>query len=314
MGKTGSFSGGQGLAQWSFDPVTWCWVRLCSLPDSFLAWGDPALESAVRLMGPPRGFLPRGTFPDCCCQCLHPCGDPLPTRAATGDPALAGGLVQSPGETERKAPFLWGLVQRKACSFPLRFCLCPPKTGVSVCPSPVEVLQSNPAGLQGQIARDSQSLCQIPGWEAWRGVQNLHNRGRTSLVLLFSSLWVTNLVGMGFDFTVIVPRLPSCCSFFVWRSQHPSVNGYSIASCDFGALAGGNECTSFYSAILNRKPTVPFLKSCVCFFLKWCGWGGLQSLDCLLWILRKRFPNCILYILFHKGIRGQEAPEFITIF
>jgi len=29
-----------------------------------------------------------------------------------------------------------------------------------------------------------------PGWEAWCGVQNLHNSERTSLVLLFSSLWV----------------------------------------------------------------------------------------------------------------------------
>ena len=44
-----------------------------------------------------------------------------------------------------------------------------------------------------------------PGWEAWRGVQNLHNSGRTSLVLLFSSLWVTCQVGIGFDFTMIVP-------------------------------------------------------------------------------------------------------------
>ena len=43
--------------------------------------------------------------------------------------------------------------------------------------------------------------------------QNLHNSGRTSLVLLFSTLWVTHLVGMGFDFIMIVPLLKSCCSF-----------------------------------------------------------------------------------------------------
>ena len=29
-----------------------------------------------------------------------------------------------------------------------------------------------------------------PGWEAWHGVPNLLNSGRTSLVLLLSSLWV----------------------------------------------------------------------------------------------------------------------------
>ena len=36
-----------------------------------------------------------------------------------------------------------------------------------------------------------------PGWEASRGAQNLHNSGKTSLVLLFSGLWVTHLAGMG---------------------------------------------------------------------------------------------------------------------
>ena len=51
-------------------------------------------------------------------------------------------------------------------------------------------------------------------WEARCGVQNLHNSGRTSLVLLFSSLWVTHLAGVGFDFIIIVPLLPPHCSFF----------------------------------------------------------------------------------------------------
>jgi len=42
-----------------------------------------------------------------------------------------------------------------------------------------------------------------PGLEACGGIQILSNSGRTSLVLLFSSLWLTHLVGMGFDFTVL---------------------------------------------------------------------------------------------------------------
>ena len=54
----------------------------------------------------------------------------------------------------------------------------------------------------------------LPGWEAWHGVQNLHNNGRISLVLLFSGSWVTHLAGMGFDFIVIAPFLLFCCSFF----------------------------------------------------------------------------------------------------
>ena len=39
------------------------------------------------------------------------------------------------------------------------------------------------------------------------------NNVRTSLVLLLSSLWATNLAGMEFDFPVIVPLLQSPCSF-----------------------------------------------------------------------------------------------------
>ena len=53
-----------------------------------------------------------------------------------------------------------------------------------------------------------------PGWKACCRVQNLHNSGRTSLVLLFSSLWVTHLAGMRFDFIAVVPLLPSHCGFF----------------------------------------------------------------------------------------------------
>ena len=70
--------------------------------------------------------------------------------------------------------------------------------------------------FQVRFPRDSLSLCWSPGWETWHGAQNHHNSGRTSLVLLFSSLWVTLLAGMGFDFIMIVPLLPSHCGFFVF--------------------------------------------------------------------------------------------------
>ena len=67
---------------------------------------------------------------------------------------------------------------------------------------------------------------------------------------------------MGFVFIVIAPLLLSSCSFFFVFGlklsffggfQHPPVDGCSIASCNFGALIGGDECM-FYSAILNQKP------------------------------------------------------------
>ena len=99
-----------------------------------------------------------------------------------------------------------------------------------------------------------------PGWEAWHGIQNLCNTGKTSLALLFSSLWVTHLAGIEFDFIVIVPLLPSCSSFFfvfghgvsfLGGFQHSPIDDCSIAGCYFGALARGDEHTSFYSTILN---------------------------------------------------------------
>ena len=46
-----------------------------------------------------------------------------------------------------------------------------------------------------------------------------------------------------------------CVVSFLGGFQCPFVAGCSTASCDFGALAGGDEHTSFYSAILNQKPT-----------------------------------------------------------
>ena len=46
--------------------------------------------------------------------------------------------------------------------------------------------------FKARFPGDPQSLCQVPGLGGLMGVQNLHNSGRTSLVLLVSSLWVTH--------------------------------------------------------------------------------------------------------------------------
>ena len=144
------------------------------------------------------------------------------------------------------------------CSFllslgELKDLFVPSKTRVSVSPSPVD-----PTGLHGQIPWGFSVPCQVPRLAS--GLQNLDNSERT-LVLLFC-LWVTHPVGIEFDFIVIAPLIASCCSFsivlqrgipFFGEFQCPPVDGCSTASCDFGTLAGGDEHTSFYSAILNQK-------------------------------------------------------------
>ena len=76
---------------------------------------------------------------------------------------------------------------------------------------------------------------------------------------MFSNLWVTHLAGIGFYFVVIVTillQLLLCAwmglSFFGGFLCLP-VDGCSTTSCNFGALAGEDECTSFCSAILNQS-------------------------------------------------------------
>ena len=144
----------------------------------------------------------------------------------------------------------------------------PSKTGVSFPQSCGSlIIKSHWASRSDSLGIPSPSV-RPPGWEAWHEVQNLHNSGRTSLVLLFSSLWVTHLVDIGFDFIVIVSLLPSCWGFFVFgngviffgRFQYPPVHDCSTASCKFVAFIGGDECTSFYSAILDWKLVLFSLK------------------------------------------------------
>ena len=74
----------------------------------------------------------------------------------------------------------------------------------------------------------------------------------------FSSLWVTHLAGVGFEFIMIVPLLLSDCTSslfldtgYLLFGKFQCLGGCSTTSCDFGALAGESEHSSFYSAILN---------------------------------------------------------------
>ena len=86
------------------------------------------------------------------------------------------------------------------------------------------------------------SFVSFPSLKGYNRVQNLHNSVITSLVLLFSSLWVP--VGMGFDFIGLCPfyclTLASSLSLdkrhHFGGFQHPPAEGCSIASCSFGGL------------------------------------------------------------------------------
>ena len=133
------------------------------------------------------------------------------------------------------------------------------KTGVSVPQSYGSLVIKSHWASRSDSLRTPSPFVRSPGWEAWRGVQNLRSGGRTSLVVLFSSLWVAHLAGMGFEFIVIVPLLPSHCGVFVSGCGASFSVGSSVllewwwsaASCSSGALAGGDEHTPFSSAIVS---------------------------------------------------------------
>ena len=86
--------------------------------------------------------MAKETFPDSCCQFPCLCSVPLLTHTSIGGPPILAGNF-APVSCEVKASFLWDLVHT-------RFRLCPPSLKSVSC-SPMEVLWSNPAVLQGQI-------------------------------------------------------------------------------------------------------------------------------------------------------------------
>ena len=138
----------------------------------------------------------------------------------------------------------------------------PFKTGASVSPVLWESYNQIPLAFRVRVPGDSQSLCWVPSLRSliWGSEPSQQWENCCGIIVL--QLWVTHPMGVGFDFIVIVPLLLSCCTFlfvferglsFSGRFQCLPFDGCSTAGCDFGAVAVGDEHTSFYSAILNRK-------------------------------------------------------------
>ena len=87
--------------------------------------------------------------------------------------------------------------------------------------------------------------------------------------------------------------------------QHPPIDGCSTASCNFGALIGGGEYMSFYSAILIWKPVQVRFYS--------YQWPNIFSLLCPLNLFWHILISCLLFFshyLFpfqetsHAGLEG----------
>ena len=204
-------------------------MRLCSLPVNCLAWSNPSLSSGsiVGLIVISKRAYTMGQLSGLLLPVSLSLHQPLPTQRSTGNlPTWAGS----------SGPFFLSSVSWGSHEFLCvlqEWSLCFPQscgsTVIKLCwPS-----KSDSLGVPGPFARSS-------GWETWLGVQNLYNIRRTCLVLLFSSLWGTHPAGVGFDFIMIVPLLPSHCGFYyVFQCgvssfggfQCPPVNSCSKNSC-----------------------------------------------------------------------------------
>ena len=219
----------------------------CSLVFSCLAWGNKALGSTgsmVELMVTSKKLedLYQGVSSRGCCQCPHPCGEPLLTHTSAGDPLTLAGRSGSVsyGVT---APFPWVLVHT-------RFCLCPLRVGALIPPGLWKSYNEIPLAFKIIFPEDFQSLCQIPmlgsltwGLEPTQQWENFYGLtvfqfvscpcGRYEIWFYHPcapptiSLWLFFVFGCGVSFSA--------------GFQHPPADGCSTASCDFGALAGGDE-------------------------------------------------------------------------
>lgn len=158
-----------------------------------------------------KGDFPSFLLPVPCAQCPH-CGESLLTYASTGVLQTQVGSFASVsyGIT---APFLWVFV-------PVNFCLCPPWLESLFTPALQKSYNQILLPFNVRFPGDSQSLGSLAwGSEPWQQWENVFG-------ILFSSLWVTDLEGMGSDFTVTVALLLFHCNFFVSGRGLPCFGGF----------------------------------------------------------------------------------------
>ena len=145
------------------------------------------------------------------------------------------------------------------------FCV-PCKSGVSVSPSPVEVLQSNPASLQSWLSKNSSSHCWTSrlGSLTWGSEPSLQWVDFCGTSVLQFVSHPPSGYGIWFYCDCAPPTLSLWLLLCLWRwviffgeFQCVPVDDCSAVSCDSG-VARGSEHVSFYSAILNQSPVASF--------------------------------------------------------
>ena len=137
------------------------------------------------------------------------------------------------------------------------------KSGVSVSPSPVEVLQSNPTRLQSLILWEF--LLPLPDLQVGKPDMGLRTFTPVGGLLWYNcspvfesptqQLWDLILLWLSPSYhLILVFPLSLDVEYFFGEFQCLPVDGCSAVSCDYGALARGSDHTFFYSTILNQFP------------------------------------------------------------
>ena len=195
--------------------------------------------------------MPRGTF-----QCSCPCGELLSTHVCTGGPPTVAGSFGSVF-CKVSAPLLWVLVHTKFCLY-------------SVSLSPLDGLQSNPAGPQGQIPWGFPVPLSNPQ------ARNLDVGFRT-FIIVWELLWYYCSPVCGSPIQLVWDLIWSslCPSYHLAVATSLSLDsGYpfsvgsrvllSVVVQQLVAIlvlsTGGDEHTSFLSTILNQKPQLLILE------------------------------------------------------
>ena len=177
MGRAGCCSSGQSSVK------LWSACLLISGAGFPRCWLLPEATQHWRLQAPwwgewqtLGGLTPRSTSQNFCCQCPCPCGEPQPPPASAGDPPTLVGRSGSVsyGVTD---PSPWVLMHTLLY-------VCPPRVESLFPPVLLKSCSQIPLVFKVWFSRNSSSqvLCPTPGWEAWRGAQNLHFSGWTSVV------------------------------------------------------------------------------------------------------------------------------------
>ena len=140
--------------------------------------------------------------------------------------------------------------------------LCvPSKSGVSVSPSPVKVLESILLGFKVWLSRNSSSCCQTLrlGSLMWGSEPSLQWVDFCGVSVLQFVSHPPNSYGIWFYCDCAPPTISLWLLLHLWmwgiffgEFQCLPVDDCSAVSCDSGALTRGSERTSFYSTILNR--------------------------------------------------------------